>query len=67
MNEVPLGFLWPSIRERRARLIEAVSVMRKLWTGEFVDFSGKYYTLETANLYMKANFPIYIAAFSVGD
>jgi len=63
MNEVPLGFSWPSISERRARLVEAVSVMRELCTGEFVDFSGKHYTLKTANLYMKANFPIYIAAF----
>jgi coenzyme F420-dependent glucose-6-phosphate dehydrogenase len=62
MNEVPLGFSWPPMNERRERLIEAVTIIRRLCTEEFVDFSGKYFTLKSANLYMKADFPIYIAA-----
>jgi coenzyme F420-dependent glucose-6-phosphate dehydrogenase len=62
MNEIPLGFPWPSMNERRERLIEAVKIIRKLCAEEFVNFSGKYFTLKSANLYMKANFPIYVAA-----
>jgi coenzyme F420-dependent glucose-6-phosphate dehydrogenase len=62
MNEVPLGFSWPPMKERRERLIEAVTIIRRLCTEEFVDFSGKYFTLKSANLYMKADFPIYLAA-----
>ena len=63
MNEVPLGFRWPPMIERRERVVEAVTLMRKLCTEEFVDFAGKHYTLKAANLYGKANFPIYIAGF----
>ena len=42
MNEMPLGFKWPTLSERRARLVEAVSVIRKLWSGDFVDFQGQF-------------------------
>jgi coenzyme F420-dependent glucose-6-phosphate dehydrogenase len=62
MNEVPLGFPWPPLKERRERLIEAVTIIRRLCSEEFVDFSGKYFTLKSANMYMRADFPIYIAA-----
>jgi coenzyme F420-dependent glucose-6-phosphate dehydrogenase len=61
MNEIPLGFSWPTIRERRARVVEAIKIMRKLWAGGLVDFHGQFYDLK-ANLYMKASIPIYIAA-----
>ena len=63
MNELPLGYEWPSVKERRERLIEAVKVIRDLWTKEFVNFQGTYYQLTSANLYMKATVPIFIAAF----
>lgn len=33
-------------RERRSRLVEAVAVVRKLWTGEAVTFHGKHFHLE---------------------
>lgn len=62
MNEVPLGFPWPSPAVRRRMLIEAVRIIRLLWTGEFVDFEGAYYRLRRANLYMKANMPVLISA-----
>ncbi len=61
MNEIPLGFEWPNLGERRARVIEAIEIMRMLWTGDLVDFHGKFYDLK-ASLYMKASIPIYIAA-----
>ena len=62
INEVSLGMCWPGLRERRERVIEAVQIMRKLWTEEFVNFTGKYFTLRDANLYMKADIPIFMAA-----
>ena len=62
MNEVPLGFKWPKYSERRDRLIEAVQVMKKLWRGGFVDFEGKYYRLKAANLYTKADVPVFMSA-----
>lgn len=62
MNEAPLGFPWPKYAERRDRLIEAIQIMKSLWQGGFVDFEGKYYRLRGANIYMKANVPIFMSA-----
>jgi G6PDH family F420-dependent oxidoreductase len=46
-------------------LEEAVEVIRKLWTGEFVDHRGTYYTVEQARLYTVPDTPpqIHISGF----
>lgn len=63
MNEVPLGFPWPNFNERLERLREAIQIIRKLWTEEFISYRGKYFTINDANLYDKPKFvpPIYVA------
>jgi len=65
MNEVPVGYEWPPLKERIERLEEAVRIMKLLWTKEFVNFKGKYYALRKANLYTKPETPVplYIAGF----
>ena len=65
MNEVPLGFAWPSVKERIEHFEESIQVMRKLWTEEWVDFKGKYYRLKQAKLYVKPTtpVPVYVASF----
>jgi coenzyme F420-dependent glucose-6-phosphate dehydrogenase len=40
LNEVPLGLEWPDGKERFARLKEAVTLIRELWTGERVSFAA---------------------------
>jgi len=64
MNELPLGLKWPSFKERKERLEEAVKIMHLLWTKEFTNFRGKYYRLRSANLYTKPRkpIPLYVAA-----
>jgi len=62
LNEIPLGFNYPPLPERIDRMAEAVTVIRKLNTEDFVDFQGKYYNLKKANLYMRSSVPIYISA-----
>lgn len=62
LNELPLGYEWMGTRERRERVAESVSIIRKLINEEFVTFKGKHFSLRGANLYMKASFPIYIGA-----
>jgi coenzyme F420-dependent glucose-6-phosphate dehydrogenase len=65
MNETPItAGEWPPIKERRRRLAEAVELMRALWRGERVDFSGEYYTTRKATVYDRPEtpVPIYIAA-----
>ncbi len=42
------GIPFPSTRERLERLDEAVQVIKKMWTEDRANFSGKYYKLENA-------------------
>ncbi|KXA98916.1 hypothetical protein AKJ39_00315 [candidate division MSBL1 archaeon SCGC-AAA259J03] len=64
LNEVPLGYEWPSYKERKERLIEAVKIVRLLWSEDFASYDGNYYSLKDANLYTKPKTepPIYVAA-----
>jgi len=66
VNEAPGGG-WGPFRERAARLVEAIHLIRQLWTGEWVDFDGRYYQVRGAKLYdtPSAPVPIYIAASGV--
>jgi coenzyme F420-dependent glucose-6-phosphate dehydrogenase len=64
LNEVPLGTSWPEPKERFARLREAVSLIRRLWTEERVTFEGSYYRTERATIYDRPDqpVPIYVGA-----
>ena len=50
LNEEAATGIWPKWPERWERLIEAIGVIRALWTGEPVTHHSKYYTVE-AKLY----------------
>lgn len=64
LNEAPLRAAWPPPRERLARLAEAVTLIRRLWTDERVDFAGDFYATDRATIYDRpaAPVPIYVAA-----
>jgi F420-dependent hydroxymycolic acid dehydrogenase len=64
LNEVPTGGGWGSYRERAARLVEAITIIRALWEQEWVSYHGTYYTIEQARLFDKPSqqVPIYVAA-----
>ena len=64
LNEVPSsGMKWPEMKERFARMREAIALIRKLWTEDRVSFEGQYYRTEKATIYDKpdAPVPIYVA------
>jgi hypothetical protein len=42
INERPLGWEFPGYKERAARMVEAIEIMRRLLSGEKVDFQGTY-------------------------
>src|SRR5271163_2552731 len=50
LNEEAAIGSWPKWPERSERLVEASEVIRKMWTGEQVIHSGKYYNVN-AKLY----------------
>jgi len=65
MNEVPvLDIQWPEFKERFGRLKEAIELMRKLWTEDFVTYQGQYYRTRNATVYDRPSHPVrlYVAA-----
>lgn len=67
LNEAVVGAVpqgWPEFKERFARLREAVTLMRRLWTQDGVSFEGEYYRTAEATLYDRpaAPIPVYVAA-----
>ncbi len=64
LNERPVGAEWGNYEERAGRLVEAIELIRRLWTGEWVDYNGRYYKSEQARLYdiPAEPVPIYVAA-----
>ena len=64
LNEVPAtGMVWPPLKERSARLREAITLIRQLWSEDRVSFDGEYYHTQNATIYDRPNemVPIYIA------
>lgn len=63
LNERAIGVEFPELKERFARLREAVRVLRRLWTEERVDFDGDFYDLHGATIYDRPEqpIPIYVA------
>jgi G6PDH family F420-dependent oxidoreductase len=57
LNEHILGDPWPSADIRLEMLEEAVGLMRRLWTEEFVTHNGDYYTTDTARIYTRPEQP----------
>src|ERR1019366_8030480 len=65
LNEVPaLGMVWPEPKERTARLKEALTLIRQLWSEQRVTFKGQYYCTDKATIYDRPTIvpPIYVAA-----
>jgi coenzyme F420-dependent glucose-6-phosphate dehydrogenase len=65
LNEVPsTGVAWPEMKERFARMREAITLIRKLWTEDRVSFEGQFYRTENATIYDKPKHkvPIWVAA-----
>ncbi len=65
VNEAAAGGGWGPYRERAARLREAITLIRRLWTEDWVTSEGPAFPLPDARLYTKPPHPvpIYVAAF----
>ncbi|HEX6399010.1 MAG TPA: TIGR03557 family F420-dependent LLM class oxidoreductase [Actinomycetota bacterium] len=51
LNEHVTGLAWPHPKERLDMLEEAISLMRRLWTGELVSGWTDHYTVDRARIY----------------
>lgn len=66
LNEHILGDRWPPVDVRREMLIEAIDLMRQLWTGETVDHEGEFYLVENARLFSAPATPPSIVSAASG-
>lgn len=65
LNERPAtGRPFPPVAERRRRLEEALTLIRRLWTEERVDFAGEFYGTAKATVYDRppSPVPVHVAA-----
>jgi alkanesulfonate monooxygenase SsuD/methylene tetrahydromethanopterin reductase-like flavin-dependent oxidoreductase (luciferase family) len=51
INEVALGYEFPKYNERADRMKEAITIIKKLLSGEKVTYDGQYYKTKSAKLY----------------
>jgi len=63
LNEQAFGGRWPRAGERRARLTEAIEVIRRLWDGDDVVHRGDWFQVEHAQLFTRPDTPppLYVA------
>lgn len=64
VNELAGTGMYGRYQERHDRLIEAIQLIRQLWTGRRVSFRGRYYATDQLKLYdlPERPPPIYVAA-----
>lgn len=57
INEHVTGEVWPRPGVRRYMLNEAIDIIKRLWSGEDVDYNGEYFTVEHAQLFTRPPVP----------
>jgi coenzyme F420-dependent glucose-6-phosphate dehydrogenase len=67
LNEVTSGHSWPSNVEKFQRLKEAIHLIKRLWSEDWVSFKGKYYWVKDSKLYTKPPKPIPLYISGIGE
>jgi G6PDH family F420-dependent oxidoreductase len=66
LNEHVVGQGWPLVRERHERLRESVQIIRELFGGDYVSFSGRHFSAERAKLFDRPDAPVPIGIAASG-
>ncbi|GAB4584914.1 TIGR03557 family F420-dependent LLM class oxidoreductase [Nocardia sp. IFM 10818] len=61
LNEHVVGAGWPGLEERQDRLVEAIGIIRDLFSGEAIDRHGHWYRVDAAKLWDVPRQPVPIA------
>ncbi len=66
LNEYAATGQWPAYKTRQAQMIEAIGLIRELWSGETVSHRGDHYTTQKAKLYTLCDkkIPILVSAMT---
>jgi G6PDH family F420-dependent oxidoreductase len=66
LNEHVVGSGWPSVNVRHEMLIEAIEIMRRLWSGGYQSYEGSYFTVDGARVFSLPERPIQIGMAAGG-
>ncbi|GAA5066249.1 G6PDH family F420-dependent oxidoreductase [Thermocatellispora tengchongensis] len=66
LNEHVVGHGWPAVRVRHEMLTEAIEIIGALFSGDYVDYDGNHFTVESARLYDLPDTAIPIAVAASG-
>ena len=61
LNEHVVGEGWPSVHVRQEMLLEAITVIQQLLTGELITWEGEYFRVDSARLWDPAELEIGVA------
>jgi G6PDH family F420-dependent oxidoreductase len=67
LNEHVVGRGWPALQQREAMLVEAIEIIRELYTGELVDHRGEYFQVDSARIWDLPDDAVEIAVAVAGD
>ena len=68
MNETPFLGHWPPWQERMDRLVEGLSLMRKLWNSTtYFDFEGRFFKMKQVYLYTKPKSELKVYCSAIGE
>jgi G6PDH family F420-dependent oxidoreductase len=67
LNEHVVGQGWPPADVRHEMLREALEIIRELWTGEYVNYRGDHFDVESAKLYDLPESPVRIGVAGSGS
>jgi G6PDH family F420-dependent oxidoreductase len=66
LNEHVVGHGWPAVSVRHELLVEALEIIRLLWSGGYQSYQGKHLTLEDARVFDLPDIPPPIAVAAGG-
>lgn len=66
LNEHVVGKAWPMVERRQDMLREAIKIIRELFGGRLVNFSGEYFNVDSARLWDVPEMPVSLAVAVAG-
>jgi G6PDH family F420-dependent oxidoreductase len=67
LNEHVVGQGWPSVDVRQDMLVEAIEIIRRLFSGEIISHGGVHYRVDSARLWDLPDRPVEIGVAVSGD
>lgn len=67
LNEHITGGGWPPVNVRHQMLDEAVEIIRRLWTGEYVSYDGRHFQVDSAKLWDLPEQPLKLGIAASGE